>query len=245
MGYDMRWITRDPAEKGIVEALQKEFEAACAERNALPKSERGTFDMEAARAGADWESDEANPGRSTRYRAAQDKVHAAMEAMGKAEKSYFRLNIWGMGRYRDLMERLGMAFEDDPHPPFPKYEDYGTDADDADAAENPEYYENYTWTDERLRSALKYREAVNAVLAFHGRTDTPGIPLHKLGSNDGWHVVPAECEAAVRTWQQFVRDEGEEAALNFVDNSVNGSDYWLEWIAYLDGAARHGGFRVY
>lgn len=241
----MRWVTRDPDEKGLAAERRKEFEAACAERDKLPESERGTFDSEAAKAGADWDAHTTWPGRSERYIAAQDKVEAAMEAMRRAEKSYFRLNIWGMGRYRDLMERLGMVFEDDPHPPFPKYADYGTDADDADAAENPEYYPGHQWTDERLRNALKYREAVNAVLAFHGRADTPGIPLHKFGSNDGWHVLPAECEAAVRAWQQFVKDEGEEAALNFVDNGVNGSGYWLEWIAYLAGAARHGGFRVY
>lgn len=245
MGYDMRWVKRDDSEIAEVEALRALFTAKCKVRNALPDGEKGTLNFERVkREGLDFESDEAWDGRTPAYRAAQAEVHAAYEAMGDAEKSYFRLNIFGMGRYRDLMERLGMAFEDDPHPPFPEAEDYGVTWDDVSAAEYPEDYPDHEWTDGALVAALKVKEASDAVLRFHGRTDTPGIPLHKFGSNDGWHVLPAECEAAVRIWRKFVADEGEEAALNLVTNSVNGASYWLKWIEYLAGAARHGGFEV-
>jgi hypothetical protein len=172
---------------------------------------------------------------------------AASGEMGAAENSYFRLNIFGMGRYRNLMESLGMAFEDDEHPPFPEIEDHGTNWEDVEAVEYPEDHAGYEWTDERLRAALGYREAVNGVLAFHGKADTPGIPLHKFGSNDGWLVLPVECEAAVRIWRDFVAGEGDEAAVNFVANTLgeDRADYWLEWVKYLAGAARHEGFEVH
>ena len=241
MGYDMRWRTVDPSEKEAVAVLREAFYAACGERNKLPREERGLY-----RPGsADPEAHESWEGRSERYIRAQDAVNAAEREMSDADKSYFRLNIFGMGRYRNLMERLGMAFEDEPHPPFLKVEDYGVEWDDVYAAESPEDYPEHEWTDERLRGALAVREATQAVLDFHGKADTPGIPLHKFGSNDGWHVLPVEAEAAVLTWRKFVADEGEEKALAFVAEHVNGTGYWLKWIEYLAGAARHDGFEVH
>lgn len=242
MGYDMRWRTVDPGEKEAVAAAREVWHAALRERDELPDMEHGTW----IPGSADPEAHESYAGRTQRYIKAQDKVMAASREMDAAENSYFRLNIWGMGRYRGLMETLGMAFEDDPHPDWPKMGDFGTNDDDVDAADYPEGSPGYEWTDERLRAALTYREQVNCVLAFHGQADTPGIPLHKFGSNDGWIVLPVECEAAVRTWQDFVAKEGDEAALNFVTNTLGEgrTDYWLEWIKYLAGAARHDGFLV-
>jgi hypothetical protein len=247
MGYDMWWRKAGPDEAEAVAALSAELRAACDARDALPKSEAGRLNVDVARVTGDFDSHSSYDGRADRYAKAQDAVMAASRAVGKAERSYFRLNISGMGRYRNLMETLGMAFEDDPHPPFPKIEDHETNWEDVEAVEYPEDNAGYEWTDERLRAALKYREAVNAVLAFHGKTDTPGIPLHKFGSNDGWVVLPVECEAAVRTWRDFTAREGDEAALNFAANNLGGGDtgYWLEWIAYLAGAARHDGFEVH
>lgn len=242
MGYDMRWRTVDPSEKEAVAAAREVFHAMLRERDELPDMEHGIW----IRGSADPDAHESYEGRSERYIEAQDKVTAASREMDAAQSSYFRLNIWGMGRYRGLMETLGMAFEDDPCPPFPKIEEHGTNWDDVEAADYPEEFAGYEWTDERLRAALTYREAVNCVLAFHGKADTPGIPLHKFGSNDGWIVLPVECEAAVRTWREFTALEGDEAALNFVANTLGEgrADYWLEWIKYLAGAARHDGFLV-
>jgi hypothetical protein len=243
MGYDMRWRKTDPSEKGAVSTVTEVFYAVVRERDLLPREEAGTW----RRGSDDMDSHESYDGRTERYAKAQDKVTGALRELRAAENSYFRLNISGMGRYRHLMETLGMAFEDDPHPPFPKPEDHGTDWDDAEAVDYPEDHAGHEWTDERLRAALQYREAVNAVLTFHGKADTPGIPLHKFGSNDGWIVLPVECEAAVRIWRDFVAREGEEAALNFVGNNLGNGDtsYWLEWIKYLAGAARHDGFEVH
>ena len=160
----------------------------------------------------------------------------------RGDGDYFRLNIWGMGRYRDLMEKFGMVFEDDPCPPFPEAEDYGVYWDDVYALKYPEAYPDHKWTDDRRTAAKKALEDTEAVLRFHGRTDTPGIPLHKFSSNDGWHVLPAECEAAVRAWQAAAATD--HGALEAVTESSGDADYWLKWIGYLSAAARHGGFEV-
>lgn len=245
MGYDMRWRKTDPAEAEAVATLRDEFYAACNARDKLPKSERGIPDMAAIRVGGGIDSHDSYTGRTARWIAAQDQVDAAMEAMREAERSYFRLNIGGMSRYMHLMGRLGMVFEDDPHPPFPDPGDYGTTWDDVYAAETPEDYPGHEWTDSRLVAALKVKEASDAVLAFHGKADTPGIPEHKFGSNDGWIVLPVEAEAAVRIWREFVAGEGEEQALAVVKDHVSDTGYWLEWIAFLAGAARHDGFEVH
>lgn len=247
MGYDMRWRNVDPDEAEAVAAARAEWNIAIGARDALPRSEAGVLVRERVMAGASLDSDDAYEGRTPRWIAAQDQVRAASQAVSDARKSYFRLNMGGTGSFMRLMDRLGMTFEDDPHPPFPEAEDYGSTWDDVYAAETPEDYPGYEWTDSRLVAALKVKEASDAVLAFHGKADTPGIPEHKFSTNDGWIVLPAECEAAVRTWREFVAAEGEEAAINLVANlaGAGNTDYWLKWIAYLAGAARHDGFEVH
>lgn len=247
MGYDMRWRKVNPSETEAVAALNAEFRAACEVRDALPRAEAGVLSRAAIAAGVSIDSDDAYEGRTPRYRAAQDQVHAAYVAMYEAEKSYFRIGAFSMGAYVDLMLRLGMAFADDPHPPFPKPEECGTDWDAVDAVRYPESYPDITFTDSRLVAALKFSEEVNRVLAWHGRADTPGIPEHKFSSNDGWIVLPAECEAAVRIWQKFAEDESEEKASAVVAESLGEGrmETWAAWIAYLAGAARHDGFEVH
>ena len=247
MGYDMHWRKADDDEVLAVAAATEQFNAAVQTRNELPESEKGTYNPEKAKALGDPAADEAYDGRSPRYIAAQDQVHATYQAVHDAERSYFRLNMWGMGLYCDLMEQVGMVFEDDPHPAWPKAGDFGITDDEASAIEYPEDYPDITWTDERLVSALKYKDAQTAVLDFHGKTDTPGIPAHKFSSNDGWHVLPVEAEAAVRIWLKFVEDNGEDAARNLIENGSGGRGYdrWLSWINYLAGAAKHDGFEVH
>jgi hypothetical protein len=261
MGYDMRFRKADPDEAAAVAEAQKIFRAACDVRDALPKSERGEFNMERAkREGIPWDSEDAYDGMSPRYRAAADQVHAAYRALNDAERSYFRLNISGMSWARGVMEQFGMAFlSPAEHPPWPEIEDYGIDWDDLEALEGPEYHPDFAWTDEKLRAACKYREERDAVLAWHG-PEVPGIPLHKFGSNDGWIVLPAEAEAAVRIWKQKLDELGEDQARIAVvlgssrrgeaisANSEDADAYWslwLRWVAYLADSVRHDGFEVH
>lgn len=262
MGYDMRYRKADPDEAAAVAEAQKIFRAACDARDELPKSERGKLNMERAkREGIDWDSEDAYDGMSPRWRAAADQVHAAYRALNDAERSYFRLNISGMGWARSVMEQFGMAFRDPAeHPPWPEIEDYGIDWDDLEALESPEYCPDFAWTDEKLRATCKFREDRDAVLAWHG-PEVPGIPVHKFGSNDGWIVLPAEAEAAIRIWKQAYDEMGEEQARVTValggmardkaldaegDSSVDAYwSLWLRWIAYIADSVRHNGFEVH
>ena len=250
MGYDMRYRKADPDEKAAVEFASAVFRKARDERDALPGEERGVLNTERCKQeGIDWDSHEAHDGRTDRYRAAQDKVSAAMDEMRDAEKSYFRLNVWGMSRYENLMTRLGMVFTDpSERPEWPKPEEYGTTYDDVDALESPEFYPDKQWNDDALRAAVAYKQAQDEILSWHG-VEVPGIPEHKFSSNDGWIVLPAECEAAVRIWRQFLADEGEEQTLavvgEYLGEGDGRADYWFKWIGYLAGAVTHGGFEVH
>jgi|ERR1035438_794231 hypothetical protein len=243
MGYDMRWLRADGSEKAAVVAASEVFQAACNARDALPEGAKGQFNLKRAKEAGDWDSPDAYDGQTADYRAAQEKVHVAYAALGDAEKSYFRLNIFGMGRYRDLMERLGMAFEDAPHPTWPEAEDYGLTKEQAWAATDPAEYPDVTLTPEQQEAGRKYAAEQDRILRWHGK-EIPGIPLHKFGSNDGWVVLPAEAEAAVRIWAEFVKVNGDEKSLALVTESVTDTGYWLKWIAYLMGAVTHDGFAV-
>lgn len=165
----------------------------------------------------------------------------------EVETSYFRLNIFGMGRYREAMAKLGMAFDAGDRPAWPDAEDHGTTHEDAWAAECPEDDpEGFkALTPERLEKANAFLSAQRDVLGWHGDADIPGIPLHKFSTNDGWIVQPAECEAAVQVWEKFAAEWGEAAVQGFLSRRGIDADYWRRWIEYLRSAARHGGFEVH
>ena len=61
--------------------------------------------------------------------------------------------------------------------------------------------------------------------------ERPGIPMHKLCSNDGWWVTAAECQSALGIWERAGTPSHEE----FRD----------DWIPFLQAAAKNGGFRTY
>ena len=63
------------------------------------------------------------------------------------------------------------------------------------------------------------------------RDESPGIPLHKLCSNDGWWITVPECLSALAIWERAGMPEVHE----FRD----------DWIPFLQAAAKHGGFRTY
>jgi hypothetical protein len=148
------------------------------------------------------------------------------------ERSYFRLNVGGGARFAHYMQRLGMAFDAGQPPKWPRRRDFGLT-------------EEQTWRDpseltgEALDARKRYDAAVGELLAWHG-PEIPGIPIHKIAdSNDGWHVLPAECTAAVRIYRQ--RPTAEVNAVV----PASSRDYWDQWIAYIAEAADHGGFRTY
>ena len=161
------------------------------------------------------------------------------------EQSYYRLNIFGMGNMRCAMRMLGMMF-DSTFPVRPdEWPDYDEDSDD------------------------EYVRRVLPLLARHGG-EAPGIPSHKLCSNNGWWVTDTECDDALgqlaqRTEAEIARalgesvptHEGIEAAVMERVTAVLGvpvnndedppipREAWDSWVEYLRLASTHGGFRVY
>ncbi|HEV8652836.1 MAG TPA: hypothetical protein VG276_26475 [Actinomycetes bacterium] len=154
--------------------------------------------------------------------AAQRAALADRERLEREHGTYFRLNIFGMGRYRDAMERLGMVFWPVEEPQFPKHEAFGLagcpdeDAGDLTPAERA------------------YLDQVQAVTDGPCMEETPGIPGYKLASNDGWLVRPLEIRSALKRYH----DQGEP-----VPEGVE-PGYWAQWVGFLARCGRSGGFRV-
>jgi hypothetical protein len=159
------------------------------------------------------------------------KLYEQLRQVEDRALSYFRLNIWGMGEYRQSMHTAHMLFldADGSYPDHAAF-DVPRDGEGRLVEDSDEYQ--------------AYREAVTAYIEHdHGRV---GIPAHKLGSNDGWLVTPAECQGALEAWEQYVDDEHEgdyAAAAEVMDPNEPG--YWLRWIQFLRVASDSGGFRVW
>lgn len=155
------------------------------------------------------------------------------ETAGDRDTSYFRLNIWGMSRFREFMDQLGMLATDYAHQPWPEKPD-SIDWDDVSAVRYPE-------DDDQLPvkpDAVAFAKTIDAHLAWH--PDPPfGVAVHKFGSNDGWLVTPQEIAAALESYRTHSGDEVKALV------GSDGIDHWLKWIAYLDRAQRCGGFRVH
>jgi hypothetical protein len=166
--------------------------------------------------------------------AAQKLWDEAWRAFGDTEVNYFRLNIWGMGRYRVAMHALGMVVENQ-HPPFPQLPD-GITWDDVEVVEYPEEHEGETPKPE----AVAHHQAMEAVLAWH--SDEPkGIEVHKFGTNDNWNVTPEEIAAALDAYHDKTP---EQVAAVLAECGITERDYWDRWIAWLTRAQGMGGFRV-
>lgn len=145
---------------------------------------------------------------------------------GQADKSYFQISCCGMSIYADVMLGLGMLYPSTPNGPFPKPEDSGTTWDAYIA-----FRDDNDFTNDVLQQLVECYDAMNAYLSW--APGGVGIPSHKVcGTNDGWIVTPAECEQAVAAWVAHQTWH------------VDVPHAWTQWIEYLSGAAKHGGFTV-
>lgn len=153
-------------------------------------------------------------------------------ALEEETGSCFRLNIWGMGEYCNVMEQIGMLEWEESVPPFPDSADY--DIPQLEVAYNGETYHE---DDEDSPEYAAYKRALDAKLAY----GTVGvIPGHKFCSNDGWIVTPKECANALDAYRRYV-DSGGDVAELLNDGDVK---YWQQWLIFLATAAEGGGFTV-
>lgn len=203
MGYDMYIVTADPGEEEAVAEARKLFDAACAKRDALTRG-------------------------SGEHQAAQAEVDTAYVALDAARRTYFRLNVWGMGIARESMYTLAMLDVDASSPDWPEREDFGVDDQVWNAYDGDEPGED---APEGIR---RFHAAQEAALAAHPEPAV-GICAFKLGSNDGWLVTPAELDAALAIYDKHATGGG----------NVPSHEWWSEWIDYLRRAATRGGFRVH
>ncbi|MFJ9179400.1 hypothetical protein [Streptomyces sp. NPDC102360] len=209
MGYDMTIERTPPEEAARALDAQAAFHTAARRRDALRLS-----------------CDHPD------YAAAQAEVERAYDAMYAVDTAYFRLNIWGMSRFRELMDQLGMVVSDYGVPPWP-HEPEGVTWDEIDAAQNG----NGASKSPARPEVVTYLKQCEAHVTWHPEPAF-GMALHKFASNDGWLVTPEEIEAALVGYRTHA---GSEVKV-IVGDDV---DYWLEWIAYLERAQHRGGFRVW
>lgn len=155
--------------------------------------------------------------------AAQAAVESLDDAHNKSDSGRFRLNIWGMGRYRQLMDIFGMVHE----------------SSDADVPEWPEYPDDDS--DEESPEMKAYDAAALISQGYHNDAGNPTIPVHKFYSNDGWWITPSECAAAIEAWDK------RDPALAFTEEQTEmlTSDHWGAWITYLRNGIDRDGFQVY
>lgn len=210
MGYDMMIENTPEDEAAQLARARAAFHAAIEARDAL-----------------------ALPRDHPEYRDAQGKAAKAYEALREADTSYFRLNIWAMGRYLAFMDQLGMITDDYLLPPWPHEPEELSQAD-IEAAEEP------TGSLGTLAkpAAVAYVKQREAHLVWHPEP-VFGIALHKFASNDGWLVTSEEIEAALESYRTHGADEIK------VIVGAEEHDYWIQWIAYLERARHRGGFRVW
>jgi hypothetical protein len=248
MGYDMRFLTEPTGERERVQRAREIWDSIIAYRDALPREERGRHTEEEFRTGRLG----APPANATpRYKAAQCGVMAISDLIDAEEISYFRLNIWGMGRVRDVMLRLDMCYGSGSEMSWPPWNRFANDEARQEQFEvargHFEHGEELPdgIPDEVLSAAREHVEQVRACRRHHpAGGDT--IPLHKFGSNDGWIVTPEECKAALAAYESTTEDRRTEAFSAAGMTAENGwTDYWAQWIAYLRSAIDHDGFAVW
>lgn len=110
-------------------------------------------------------------------------------------RGYFELNVWGMRRAREAMNRRGMLCVADPIEDWPQRPaTVSTAAYDwvchpEDRTGEPPNAADLEQAERHLREVTEYRRAHSG--------ECPGIPVHKLGTNDGWIVTPVEIRAAL------------------------------------------------
>jgi hypothetical protein len=167
-----------------------------------------------------------------------------MSFVKSGDNDYFRLNIWGMGRYITLMRELGMVYASSSPGGWPEWKRYPDDEGRQGQFESAQEHLKYgealeeSIPDDVMQAARDHVAAEDEILRHHpagGRV----IPSHKFSSNDGWVVTPDEITAALAVLD--ARTDTDEIAAYHTEDL----DYWHDWISYLRRAVDAGGFEVH
>jgi len=132
-------------------------------------------------------------------------------------EDYFRANIWGMQILRAVMEDAGILDWEASHAEWPKH-DCPKGATDKEVTAYDKMYE---------KKCLPLRRS---------RSSQPDmVPGFKFSSNDGWIVVPEECDIIQRKMSEFLEEGYNGENLEFIQ----------EFVVYCKGAVSKGGFKVW
>lgn len=156
---------------------------------------------------------------------AQQAMVAALVRLYLAERTRFELSGGSMTHALNFMDRFDMIDLDAVHPQFPRQQDY---------AITPEMWD-YPEDGEVPEPLAAYQRAHRA--ATDAQAEKPaGIPLYKLQTNDEWLVTSDEIRAALTA---------RAAAAELTPARPEPDTFWWpHWLAFLELAADHGGFRV-
>jgi hypothetical protein len=160
------------------------------------------------------------------HKAATRAMTAGLIALYKAHPNRFELTAGSMVDARIIMADFGMLDVETQQGRFPNYRECGVtdqmirDAAGEDGRETPELD--------------RYHAARDTVLEAQAENPV-GIPQYKLLDNSGWLVTPDEITSALGAYRTAVGDGAEQSA----------RFWWPYWIAFLERAAHHGGFRVH
>ena len=149
--------------------------------------------------------------------------------------NYFRLNIWGMGRCRELMMERGMVYieySDDDQPEWPAYEELERREGESDDDFRQRYREHDS----------AHSELCKPVQSWSPEGEHEGIPIHKFYDNSGWLVTEKECASAAKLGR-------EASAPTYIDEEDGNKEklvpWWEEWLQFLERASTRGGFSVH
>lgn len=231
MGYDMYLVKS--VECPDKEAADAEWNAALAARALLERPPSPP----------DWKEQGIDPFDTStwpdsEYKTAQLRVEAASERMYKADLNYFRLNIWGMSRAREIMDRLGMLVDAKRPMNWPEWdydksdhEPYECEVEGCEVKATDDPY------DVTALTCAQFREKHDQVLRWTP-LEAQGILVEKLCSNDGWIVLPSEIKEALTIYGQH----SPEVRKAIEDETP----WWTDWLKFLSRAAHEGdGFKVH
>jgi hypothetical protein len=217
MGYDMHWVKKPAGEQEKVDKLREDMREIWSRTRAIPEPERGVGDA--------WE-------------ALMKEADAKENEIRDTEKSYFRLNIWGMSYFVAAMEQLEMLYWSSDSEPWP--DRTARTVELMDAVRNDLSFEATREEVKEAHAAIKY-EAERLAAHPEPPKEYDGIPSHKFDSNNGWLVTPAEIHAALATYNNIPSDMVDAV----LEETKIDREIWDRWIAYLTGATEHGGFEVH